>query len=196
MHGLIYRAVQCFVVDTYGAEKWLNVTRVAELEMVEFEAMLTYDASYLPKVITASAKALNRSEADLKEDLGTYLVSNQQMSSLRRLLRFGGDNFVEFVHSLNDLQDRARLAVTDLELPRIEVDEHDLQNMTVRCEGGLPGFGHVLIGVLRAMADDYGALALLDYQGTSNGVESLSVSVVETSFAEGRSFHLGAPVHE
>ena len=122
MHGLILRAVQCFIVDTYGVEKWLDVTRQAEIDVVEFEAMLTYDAGTLQQVVTAAVHILGRDETDLKEDLGTYLVSNTNMQSLRRLLRFGGENFVDFLHSLNDLQDRARLAVADLELPNVQVE--------------------------------------------------------------------------
>lgn len=193
MHGLVHRAVQCFVVDTYGAETWLDVARLAELEFAEFEAMLTYDDEALYRVLAVTAEMLNRPETDLKEDLGTYLISSPDMQSLRRLLRFGGETFFEFLHSLDDLQDRARLAVSDFEIPSIDVLEHDLQNMTLRCEGQIAGFGHVLMGVLRAMADDYGALVLLEHHGESNGVETLSVSVVESCFAEGRSFQLGAP---
>lgn len=196
MHGLIHRAVQCFLVDTYGPETWLEVTRRAELDVIEFEAMLTYDDAHLTTVIRAASGTLKRSEAELKEDIGTYLVSNAQMQSLRRLLRFGGETFTEFLHSLDDLEDRARLAVADLQVPSIEVDERNLQSFRLRCEGGPEGFGHVLVGVLRAMADDYGTLALTEHQGQFDGVEILSVSIFDTSFAEGRSFQLGAPARD
>lgn len=49
-----------------------------------------------------------------------------------------------------------------------------------------------MIGVLRAMADDYGALVMLEHNGKSDGRDVITITLVETSFAEGRSFDLGA----
>ncbi len=60
----------------------------------------------------------------LLEDLGTYLVSHPNVQGLRRLLRFGGAGFIDFLHSLDELHDRARLAVPDLDLPQLELRDH------------------------------------------------------------------------
>ena len=49
-----------------------------------------------------------------------------------------------------------------------------------------------MMGVLRAMADDYGALVLLEHCGRAAGVETLKIILVEVDFSEGRSFELGA----
>jgi hypothetical protein len=49
-----------------------------------------------------------------------------------------------------------------------------------------------MVGILRAMADDYGDLVILDYSGVRDGAEVISITVVERDFAEGRSFDLGA----
>jgi hypothetical protein len=54
------------------------------------------------------------------------------------------------------------------------------------------GGGHVMLGLLRAMADDYGALVLLDHQGMTEGAEVISIHILEQSFAEGRRFELAA----
>ena len=42
------------------------------------------------------------------------------------------------------------------------------------------------------MADDYGALVFLDYKGQRDGAEIVEIRVLETAFAEGREFELGA----
>lgn len=196
MHGLVNRGVQCFVQDTYGPQKWLEVTRLAELDFVDFEAMMLYDDGVTPRILDASAQVLRRDRKELMEDLGTYLVSNPNAEALRRLLRFGGGNFAEFLHSLDDLPDRARLAVSDLHLPKIELYDHDPQAHTLRCDAPIAGFGNLMMGVLRAMADDYGALVFLEHLGTSQGVETLSITLVENEFAIGRSFELGVPQNE
>lgn len=192
MHGLINRAIQGFVTDSYGADKWVEAARVADLNFVEFEAMLVYDDGITPRVLDAVSTVLDRPRSDIMEDIGTYLVSHPNVEALRRLLRFGGVTFVEFLHSLDDLPDRARLAVSDLHLPRIELRDHAPGRFSLVCESPIKGYGHVMMGVLRTLADDYGVLALLDHQGSGNGIETVSISLIETEFAEGRVFELGA----
>ena len=192
MHGLINRAIQCFVTDSYGTERWTEVTQLSDLGFQEFEAMLSYDAALTPRVLDAVGEVLNRPRSEVMEDLGTYLVSHPNVEALRRLLRFGGVTFVEFLHSLDDLPDRARLAVADLKLPRIALREHGRGSFTLECDSPIAGYGYVMMGILRDMADDYGTLALLDHQGSGEGVETVSIALIETEFAEGRSFDLGA----
>lgn len=192
MHGLINKAVQSFFCNTYGEERWLKVVDAAELGFSDYEAMLIYDDAQSQKVLAAICAELGRPEGEVLEDLGTYLVSHPELEPLRRLLRFGGVNYVEFLHSMDDLHDRARLAVADLNLPRLELREHTSGLFSLTCLPGLPGFGSVMMGVLRAMADDYGALVMLDHRGRRDGCEVISVALIESAFAEGRSFELGA----
>ena len=121
-----------------------------------------------------------------------YLITHQNHASVRRLMRFGGDTFSELLHSLGDLPDRTRLAVSGLDLPGILVREPIPQSFTIQCADNPMGFGHVMVGLLRAMADDYGTLALLEHRGLRDGTEIIEVQVVETAFADDRGFSLAA----
>lgn len=192
MHGLINRAIEYFVRDTYGADIWGKITKSAALGFCEFEAMLRYDRSVTTDVLNATAKTLNRPLNEVLEDIGTYLVSNPNVKPLRRLLRFGGVDFVDFLHSLDELPDRARMAVSDLDLPGMELREHAINRFSLTCQSNVPGYGHVLVGVLRAMADDYGALAYLEHHGNGHGGDTISITLVQDRFSEGRTFSLGA----
>ena len=169
MHGLVNRSIQCFLRDTYGADLWQGVAA---------------DAGDL----------VGRNVESLLEDLGTYLISNAGFEGSRRLLRFCGESFIDFLHSLDDIQDRARLAIPDLILPELELRAHSACGFTLTCRFRHPGFGHVLLGILRAMADDYGALVLLHYLGGNSGVETISIEVLDTGHGAGRSFSLGSAV--
>lgn len=190
MHGLINRSIQSFLRDTYGDALWRRVVQDARLGFDNFEAMLGYDDALTDAVLDAASHALDRPREGLLEDLGTYLVSHPNLEPLRRLLRFGGVTFVDFLHSLDDLPERGRLAVPELELPQFELHPQSGQKFLLRCSGPRPGFGHVMVGVLRAMADDYGALAMLDYAGTDSGVETIAIDLLEAHFAAGRPFSL------
>ncbi|NOD92128.1 heme NO-binding protein [Ruegeria sp. HKCCD4884] len=192
MHGLINRAIQSFVCATYGQACWLRVTEDARLGFREFEAMLIYDDDMTTRVLDALSCDLNRPKAEILEDLGTYLVSHPNMEGLRRLLRFGGVSYVEFLHSLDDLADRVRLAVSDLTLPALELRELSATEYQLCCFPGLPGYSSVMVGVLRAMADDYGALVILSHEGQQQDSDVISIMLVESAFAEGRHFDLGA----
>ena len=107
-------------------------------------------------------------------------------------MRFGGVTFVEFLHSLDEFPDRARLAVSDLELPELELRDQAATQFSLSCKSPISGAGHVFIGILRTMADDYGALVTLDHLGSSQGVETISISLIVSEYSEGRHFDLGA----
>ncbi|RKF14196.1 heme NO-binding protein [Roseovarius spongiae] len=192
MHGLINRAIERFVRDTYGRDSWRRIIGRAGVEQSEFEAMLTYEEAVTFDLLAAAQEVLERPTAEILEDIGTYLVSHPNVEALRRLLRFGGATFGDFLHSLDDLQARARLAVSDLELPQLELREHANDSFTLTCRFRRAGFGHVAVGLLRAMADDYGALVLLDHKGARGGVELIGIRLLSMAHASGREFDLGA----
>ncbi|WP_439121600.1 heme NO-binding domain-containing protein [Marivita sp.] len=192
MHGLIFRTVEAFVSDGFGQDAWAKAIALSELEITSFEAMLQYDASYFPKLLHGCELALDRPEAVILEDIGAYLITHQNHASIRRLMRFGGDTFSELLHSLNDLPGRTRLAVSGLELPKIHVQEPIPEHFSITCQGHPMGFGHVLVGLLRAMSDDYGTLAVLEHCGTRDTAEVIEVNVIEAAFADDRGFTLAS----
>lgn len=192
MHGLINRSIQNYVLASFGPQGWEDVVRHAGLEFNSFEAMLTYEDDLTHAVLDALVSVTGRNSDDLLEDFGTFLVADPTFEGVRRLLRFGGVSFEDFLHSLDDLPDRAMLAVSELHLPQIELSVIADGQYNLICTSPVPGFAHLMMGVLRAMADDYGALALLEPAGAGGGIETLTISLIEPDFAEGRAFDLGA----
>lgn len=193
MHGLILTAIQSFFTSTYGWARWKTVMSRLGTGTSGFEAMLPYPPDLFEALLATVGDELGRARAGLLEDVGTYLVSHPETEALRRLLRFGGESYVDFLHSLDELPGRARLAVDDLDLPPLELREEAGNRFTLLCGEGLPGFPDVLAGVVRAMADDYGALVLLERrEATARGGGLIIITLVEPSFSRGREFRLGA----
>ncbi len=85
-------------------------------------------------------------------------MTNPRHQALRRLLRFGGSSFVEFLQSLEELPDRARLALQEVAFPRIDVAEIGPAHYRLHFDCQVPAIFPVALGAVRAMADDYGAL--------------------------------------
>ena len=193
MYGLVHRALQCFAQDTYGDALWDKVVVEAGHQLHEYEAMLPYPDAHLDDVLLALAGQLEKTSVQVSEDVGAYLVTHKRMETVRRLLRFGGTSFEEFLMSLDDLHDRVKLALPDLGLPQLEVEAHSNTSFSVLVKFDRQGFGAVLLGILRAMADDYGALVVLELERSALGVEEVervTVELFEAEFAAGRGFGL------
>ncbi|MFN3936196.1 MAG: heme NO-binding domain-containing protein [Gemmobacter sp.] len=189
MLGLVNRSIQCFLRDAYGAGTWADIATELDLGPDGFEAMLHYDDGMTEALLDRAARHLDRPREAILEDLGTHLVSHPGFEPLRRLLRFGGVGFVDFLHSLEELPGRGRLAVPDLDLPRLSLAEEGPGQYALHVDGAA-GMDHVLIGVLRAMADDYGALVLLDHRETDGRSGIVSIRLADARFSEGREFAL------
>lgn len=180
--------MQSFLRDRYGVALWRDVARAAgagdAVLSDGFDAFGRYDAGLAARLVQAAAQATGHEAEALLEDLGTYLVSHPTCEGVRRLLRFGGPDFAAFLIGLAELPDRVRLAVPDLDLPPIQVQRGD-GVLWVGVTGGWPEFLPVLTGLLRAVADDYGTLAVL-----SREEGRIALRLVEAEFAEGRRFAL------
>ncbi len=83
-------------------------------------------------------------------------------------------------------------------MPEIDLPLLDLQSDAPGCysltaSGPRSAFAPVLAGVLRAMADDYGALALIDGPVSAGGHATIRIELLDMRFAEGRAFQLAMP---
>ncbi|MDP1667433.1 heme NO-binding domain-containing protein [Phaeovulum sp.] len=191
MHGLINRSIQRFLRDTYGPELWQTVAEAAAVPAAGFEAMLQYDDALTAAMLRVAADRLGKPQEALLEDLGTYLVT---LEPLRRLLRFGGVDYADFLMSLEELPARGRMALPELDLPQLALAAAAEGRLVLMVRAGVPGWGLVLSGLLRAMADDYGALALIELGAAADGQDRISVDLLDSRFASGRRFELAQPV--
>jgi hypothetical protein len=193
MHGVVNKAVESFLRDTYTSAVWDDISTAARLGTPSFEAMLVYDHGTTDRVIDAAVARIGKPRDALLEDLGIYLVSHPRYEALRRLLRFAGVTFEDFVLSMDELPGRARLALPDIDVVPIRVHTLGPGRYELCCGPGWAGFGHVLAGGLRAMADDYGALVTMSLLSEAeDGHSCLELTLHETHHSRGRTFDLTA----
>lgn len=190
MHGLLCRSVQVFLRHTYGRDLWNAVASEAGLEPDGFEPFRHYDDATIFAVLAAAGRRLGKSCDQIVEDVGAHLVG---IESFRRLLRFGGASYEEFLHSIDELPERVRMVVPDLELPEIEVRMMGPDRFEVVCAAPHHCFCILLSGVLRAMADDYGSLALIEFRQGPAGPARVSVELLDARFTCGKDFDLTRP---
>jgi Haem-NO-binding len=189
MDALLLRSLQAYIRDTFDCTVWQAICRRSGLRVETFEPMLRYDCGLADRVARHAAEVLGRPVDTVWEDMGTYLVTNPGHEGVRRLLRFGGVSFADFLHSLEDLPDRARLAMPELDLPDLHLIDRGPERFTILCRSRLQGMGRILVGMLTAMADDYGALSVIEAEGE----DRITVRVLDSAHAKARRFDLALP---
>lgn len=164
MHGMINRGLQCYICDIHGADVWEETCERAKLPFYNFESLLTYDDTATEDILSSFSSLIGRSRDEILENFGTYVVSEEALSTVRRLLKFGGDTYVEFLWSLNFVYARAKMAVPDLDVPAMTLTSHTPTQFTLTTRTPKRSYGATLLGLLRALADDYNTLVSITHK--------------------------------
>lgn len=193
MNGLVNKAIQSFVIDTYGFSTWKAMCDTGHLEVQDFEAMLDYSEDLSRRMITTAANVLEKAIDAFLEDVGTWIISGTEDGVIRRLLRFGGADFDSFLQSLDELPDRARMAIPDLQVPDLSVTRRTERAVDLELSWPRLDLSPILCGALRALADDYGALALIEHRRSGPRQGVIAVELLDNTFARARTFNLAGP---
>ena len=194
MHALVIQGFRSYFQQVHGTGVWANIAHSLGYAPHDFELNVTQDVSFAASFIDAGATLLRRGKTEILEDFGLFLASHDATASFRRLMRFSGPNFAEFVFGLPDLPPRTALAVPDLALPRIDVADTQF-GMEIGVRNTVPGFDHVLAGIVRGMADDYGDLVQVEptqslalrYHADNT---YWAVKIIKVGYSKGREFSL------
>jgi hypothetical protein len=178
MHGLIDRAVEEYLRSAYG-EGFARLPRGPQAEQGGGAASRGIDRAH--DALCAAAGLIGKPCSEMLEDLGAWLA---RIEPVRRLLRFSGRDFRDFLLSLEELPGRAELVLPSLLVPRLRATAA-ADCVTIRLLEPDLRWQYVLTGLIRGMADDYGALCLI-----SSEEGGISVDIWEDRFAEGRQFTL------
>lgn len=189
MDALLLRSLQSYVLETFGTGRWQDICRAAGQPSLNFEPMLRYDAGLADRIGEIAARVLGRPVEAVWEDVGTHLVTNPDRDGMRRLLRFGGLHFIDFLHSLEELPGRARLALPDIDPPEVSLAEVGPDQFELRCRSDLKAPHRVLTGLVTAMADDYGALCVIE----ADDADCTTIRVLDSRHARARAFDLAMP---
>lgn len=189
MQGIVARVFRGFIRDAYGTARWIEIMQEAGLPCLTRQWIFSGTWRVGPEALVVAARQLQTSEVSLLEDLGTYMVAHPNMEAFRRLLRYGGQNFESFLFSLRDLEGRARLILPDLHLPRLAVRESDEAVFMLEFQDDAGPFAAISVGVIRAMADDYGVLVLVDLEQEGSR-PCVTVRLLSQDFAAGRQLEL------
>ncbi|SNR25668.1 hypothetical protein EYF88_00955 [Paracoccus sediminis] len=160
------------------------VSRAIEKFLREEPTLGWVEAGLLPpgQMLHEAALRSGKPFDELVEDLGAWMVRQDE---IWRLLRFCGQDFLDFLLRLDELPERIRLISDDVNLPQIALSRSHDGLLWVTVSDGPPGWTAFLSGLLRAMADDYGALCVI-----TRTADGICIDVPDSAFAEARTFRL------
>lgn len=176
MNSLINRAIEEFLRATHSEAL---VREVAEEATAGRPA--APGASFGTPVLERAAARLSKPLPEMVEDMGGWMT---RVEPIRRLLRFSGRDFRDFLLRLDELPGRTHLVLHELVVPRLQVEADERSVWLVMLQHD-PVWQHLLVGLIRGMADDYGALCLISVEE-----RSIRVDIWDEQFAEGRCFSL------
>lgn len=184
MHGLVNRCIESFLRSGYGDVIWKNIASEAGVHSDGFLTWGDCPDSISRSIVNASARQLDKSVDELLEDIGAWISRQEQ---IRRLLRFSGANFEEFVESLRELSGRIKLIIPDLDLPGFVILSDNPGSYRIVADTHFLGLMRVLAGMIRAMADDYGSLALISVMRNC-----IDINIVVPDHSQKRRFDLSS----
>ncbi|RJE80124.1 heme NO-binding domain-containing protein [Paracoccus sp. JM45] len=178
MNSLINRGIEEFLRTTYGDTL---VQAVAQDTHSHSGMVAPLGAGFGLSALHRAAMRLCKPFTELVEDMGAWMT---RIEPVRRLLRFSGRDFKDFLLRLEELPGRAHLVLPSLQLPRLQIDAVD-DSVWVKMLDPDDHWRFVLVGLIRGMADDYGALCLI-----STVDQLIRIDIWDEKFSEGRMFTL------
>lgn len=182
MIGLINKSIEGFLRQNYGDAVWVEIAMSANVDQHGFLDLSSSDGRITRKILMASARRLGKLPSEVIEDLGAWLV---RLEPVRRLLRFSGNSFHEFVTALDELPGRTRLVLPAMSVPSLSVKILDANTYLIGHDEIPSGWVWGVSGVLRGMADDYGALVIINVCGNW-----VTLTVASSQHSRGRPFTL------
>lgn len=123
MSGFILRALQGYFLANFDPDARARIIAATGASPAGSEPLMPYRIEVLRNVLHHCALELERPVPVILEDLGTWVIAAGYNGAARRLLRFCGADFPDFLCSPGELPDRARLALPDLSWPGLSLEE-------------------------------------------------------------------------
>lgn len=178
---MINRALCVFLEKQYGPDVWDSILLISNLRKSDVLNISDHPRN-LRRLLASASRHLCMTPSELLEDFGAWLV---RLENVRRLLRFSGPEFTDFIYSLEDLPARAALIVSDVPDIRINVTLISNNEFEIKAVNMPAAWFSTMVGAVRGMADDYGVLTVIT---SSEG--ALKVRIAASKFGENRIFSL------
>jgi hypothetical protein len=156
MYGLINKAVQDLVTTRFGEAAWKDICARADVSEPSFVTMVKYPDEVTYRLVGAASEKLGVPAEAILEEFGEWWTVFSAEQGFGHLLRFAGDNIVDFLQNLDNMHTRIAVTFTELRPPSFWCSEITEEGLRLHYRSERPGLAPVVIGMVKGLGKRFG----------------------------------------
>jgi Haem-NO-binding len=152
MYGMVNLAIQEFLCDRYGHDRWTAIRATIPKETDRFLTMEQYPDQLSFDIMTAASDLIAKPISQLLEELGEYWIAFAQRSGYGDLMDVLGEDLFEALQNLDNLHTRVGFAFPDLRPPSFWLTDIEDDTLILHYQSVRSGLAPMVIGLVRGLA--------------------------------------------
>ena len=155
MYGIVNKAIQDLVTETFGEDKWEAVKEKSAVDVDFFLSNEPYDDSITYKLVGAAAEVLNIPAGEVLQAFGEWWVLKTGKEKYGGLMEAGGNNLKEFLVNLPLFHNRIMLMYPKLTPPEFKVSDVEENSIHVHYHSEREGLQEFVRGLMSGLGKMY-----------------------------------------
>lgn len=151
MYGLVNKAIEDLVISLTDEDTWLEIARQADIDVVAFVSLDTYDDALTYRLVAAASSVLGIPAETVLESFGEHWVRYTGREGYGHLMHSYGTDVPSFLHNLDALHARVNLMMPDLRPPSFEIEDESADRFVVHYHSARAGLAPMVTGLLRGI---------------------------------------------
>ena len=155
MYGIVNKAIQDLVTETFGEDKWEAVKEKSAVDVDFFLSNEPYDDSITYELVGAASDVLGISAGDVLHAFGEWWVLKTGKEKYGGLMEAGGNNLKEFLVNLPLFHNRIMLMYPKLTPPEFKVSDIEENSIHVHYHSEREGLQEFVRGLMSGLGKMY-----------------------------------------
>ncbi|MFD1293700.1 heme NO-binding domain-containing protein [Lutibacter holmesii] len=155
MYGIVNKAIQDLVTETFGEDKWEAVKEKSGVDVDFFLSNEPYEDSITYELVGAASEVLGISAGDVLQAFGEWWVLKTGKEKYGGLMESGGNNLKEFLVNLPLFHNRIMLMYPKLTPPEFKVSDIEESSIHVHYHSEREGLQEFVRGLMSGLGKMY-----------------------------------------
>jgi hypothetical protein len=172
MYGLVNKAVQDLISESYGDDKWEAVKQKAGVDEEIFISHDSYPDEVTYRLVEAASEVLELPADSVLEAFGKHWILNTASKGYGEMLDAVGGSLGEFLENLPDFHTRVMVLFPNLKPPTFKVSDRKDRSLRLHYHTDRRGLTQFVVGILQGLAQRFQTEATITHeQSRSDGAD-------------------------
>ena len=179
MYGIINKALEELVTETFGTEVWENIKIKSKIDVDYFISNQSYNDQITYDIAIAISEETKTPLNVILTLFGEWWILRTAKEKYGSLLSFGGKNIKEFLMHLPDFHTRVMLLYPHLTPPEFKVLNSEEKSIIIEYTSSRMGLQDFVTGLFQGISKLYDTqtiIEILDFSETNKTVISYKIS--------------------